>query len=181
MIVVPTCLQSLQRKCLCAATDGVAQAWEFICVLVVTRHGSRFSYQCSPPIVLFGLVQESAPAMHLSTCLNRKAVARAYSQLLRALPANVCTDQLELVLVLPLSRPSARRPSAASPEAEETAQQLQPMLTVRDVLLFTRRHRSTIYRWIRAGRFPAPRTHEGHPIGWARSDIEEWQAGKQPK
>jgi prophage regulatory protein len=49
------------------------------------------------------------------------------------------------------------------------------MLTMRDVLTITRRHRATIYRWIAAGLFPAPREYNGHQIGWAQSDIECWQ------
>jgi prophage regulatory protein len=85
--------------------------------------------------------------------------------------------QLELTLVLPPPKPPPPRPRR-QPSRHGTkppVTNVDQMLTMRDVLTITRRHRATIYRWIAAGLFPAPREYKGHQIGWARSDIESWQ------
>jgi prophage regulatory protein len=85
--------------------------------------------------------------------------------------------QLELTLVLPppeaIASKEKKRPSNG--EGKPPVANVDQMLTMRDVLTITRRHRATIYRWIAAGLFPAPREYKGHQIGWARSDIECWQ------
>lgn len=85
--------------------------------------------------------------------------------------------QLELTLVLPPSKPLPQRARKQSTEREPKPPiaNVDQMLTMRDVLAITRRHRATIYRWISTGLFPAPREYKGHQIGWARSDIEGWQ------
>lgn len=43
-------------------------------------------------------------------------------------------------------------------------------LTVREVLKIVPINRSTLFRWVRSGRFP--RRHKAG--GWLRSDIEKW-------
>jgi prophage regulatory protein len=85
--------------------------------------------------------------------------------------------QLELTLVLPPPKPVPPRPRRQRNrhDAKPPVTNVDQMLTMRDVLTITRRHRATIYRWIEAGLFPAPREYKGHQIGWARSDIESWQ------
>ena len=85
--------------------------------------------------------------------------------------------QLELTLVLPAPKPlpPKARKQPADHQPKPPIENVDQMLTMRDVLAITRRHRATIYRWISAGLFPAPREYKGHQIGWAKSDIESWQ------
>jgi len=52
------------------------------------------------------------------------------------------------------------------------------LLNTRDVERITRRHRCTIYRWVRAGTFPGKRAGGGR--GWLRSDVEKWLEGVSP-
>ena len=52
---------------------------------------------------------------------------------------------------------------------------LDQLLNTRDVERITRRHRCTIYRWVRAGTFPGKRAGGGR--GWLRSDVEKWLQG----
>jgi prophage regulatory protein len=92
-------------------------------------------------------------------------------------PTDESKPQLELTLVLPPPKPPPAKPRKHSihHDAKPPVTNVDQMLTMRDVLTITRRHRATIYRWIAAGLFPAPREYKGHQIGWARSDIEIWQ------
>jgi predicted DNA-binding transcriptional regulator AlpA len=52
---------------------------------------------------------------------------------------------------------------------------MDQVLSARDVQRITGWHRVTIYRWVRAGAFPAKRAGGGR--GWLRSDIERWLKG----
>jgi excisionase family DNA binding protein len=51
----------------------------------------------------------------------------------------------------------------------------QKLLTVKDVVQLTRLSRVTIYRLVRAGRFPAPLAVAGRSIRWPEGDIANWQ------
>jgi predicted DNA-binding transcriptional regulator AlpA len=55
--------------------------------------------------------------------------------------------------------------------------ELEPIMWMRDVVLLTDTHRSTIHRWVRSGFFPAKDAPRDHPRGWLRSTIERWQLG----
>lgn len=117
--------------------------------------------------------------MHMSvirTAHGRSARAGSPS-VSHALPVAEPKPQLELTLVLPPPKPFSPRGRKQPTEREPRPPpaNVDQMLTMRDVLAITRRHRATIYRWISAGLFPAPREYKGHQIGWARSDIERWQ------
>lgn len=52
---------------------------------------------------------------------------------------------------------------------------IDQVLNTLDVQRVTGRHRCTIYRWVRAGTFPAKRAGNGR--GWLRSDVERWLNG----
>ena len=94
-----------------------------------------------------------------------------------ARPAVELTPQLQLTLELPPPKPlqPKSRKQPGHQHVKEPVIDVDQMLTMRDVLTITRRHRATIYRWIAAGLFPAPREYKGHQIGWVQSDIENWQ------
>ena len=109
-------------------------------------------------------------ALGRSTCADSPSVPHAP-------PFAESKPQLELTLVLPQPKPPPpkARKRSADHQPKPPIENVDQMLTMRDVLAITRRHRATIYRWISAGLFPAPREYKGHQIGWARSDIESWQ------
>lgn len=64
----------------------------------------------------------------------------------------------------------------ARPEAVTPAP-IDQVLSTRDIVKITGRHRITIYRWIRAGIFPKKHEAHGHKVGWLRSDVEQWLRG----
>ena len=41
--------------------------------------------------------------------------------------------------------------------------------------------RTTVWREIRAGRFPAPLALTSHRVGWTSASIRDWIAARQPK
>ncbi len=61
--------------------------------------------------------------------------------------------------------------------AHNNGSSIEPILSMRDVVRVTGKHRATIYRWIDKGEFPAKTVPRHRPIGWLRSDIERWQRG----
>jgi prophage regulatory protein len=52
---------------------------------------------------------------------------------------------------------------------------LERMYDLRDVERFTALNASTIYRRIKAGRFPAPRQIGPKRVAWFESDLLAWQ------
>jgi predicted DNA-binding transcriptional regulator AlpA len=52
------------------------------------------------------------------------------------------------------------------------------VLTTREVVRITKRHRATLFRWEKSGHFPTKRTFKGGKRGWLRSDVEHWMAGE---
>ena len=60
---------------------------------------------------------------------------------------------------------------------EVTPAPIDQVLSTRDIVKITGRHRITIYRWIRAGIFPKNHEAHGHKVGWLRSDVEQWLRG----
>jgi prophage regulatory protein len=74
-----------------------------------------------------------------------------------------------------------RQPPRVPPSLSRRRQPVRPRATDLDQLLnsadierVTGRHRCTVFRWMREGRFPAKVIREGRPIGWLRSDVERW-------
>jgi predicted DNA-binding transcriptional regulator AlpA len=93
------------------------------------------------------------------------------------------TDQSAAQLSLGIDPPDGRGPraSAARPLSRDKdvkrAIDLEPIMWMRDVVLLTDTHRSTIHRWMRTGFFPRKDAPKDHPRGWLRSTIERWQLG----
>lgn len=56
----------------------------------------------------------------------------------------------------------------------------QQILRIREVQKRTGLSRTTIWRQVRAGKFPAPLQLTEFSIGWRAEDIDEWQASRQP-
>jgi predicted DNA-binding transcriptional regulator AlpA len=89
----------------------------------------------------------------------------------------------EAQLSLAIDPPAGRGPrvSAARPVSRDKepkrAIDLEPIMWMRDVVLLTDTHRSTIHRWMRTGFFPRKDAPKDHPRGWLRSTIERWQLG----
>ena len=48
------------------------------------------------------------------------------------------------------------------------------IIRVREVMRMTGLARSTIYRWIADGRFPAPVRLGSHSVGWRMAEVEHW-------
>ncbi len=68
----------------------------------------------------------------------------------------------------------ARKVTKILTEARELSASLDQVLSTRQVVEITGKHRVTIYRWIRAGIFPRKHESRGHKVGWLRSDVEAW-------
>jgi len=68
----------------------------------------------------------------------------------------------------------ARKIAAILTGAPKPSPQIDQILSTRQVMQITGKHRVTIYRWIRAGIFPKKHDARGHKVGWLRSDIEAW-------
>jgi prophage regulatory protein len=81
--------------------------------------------------------------------------------------------QIQLRLPMGSHKPKSQAAlPGANGEPEADRQQIDQLLSTRDVVRITGKHRCTIYRWIRAGTFPAKRAGGGR--GWLRSDVERW-------
>jgi prophage regulatory protein len=81
---------------------------------------------------------------------------------------------------LPPKLARKRRIAAILSRSHEVAPAPAPIdqvLSTRDIVKITGRHRITIYRWIRAGIFPKKHEAHGHKVGWLRSDVEQWLRG----
>lgn len=91
-------------------------------------------------------------------------------------------EQFQLPLSVKKSPPPrksvvfAREPLERPPPALVAG--IDQVLSTRDVQRITGRHRVTIYRWVRAGAFPAKRAGGGR--GWLRSEVERWLQGTAP-
>ena len=49
------------------------------------------------------------------------------------------------------------------------------MVTQAEVLKdYIKVNRSTLWRWVRAGKFPKPAKTESRKLFWHRSDLEQW-------
>jgi prophage regulatory protein len=62
----------------------------------------------------------------------------------------------------------------------EGADVLDQVLSTREIVRITGRHRVTIYRWIQAGLFPRKHATRGHKVGWLRSDVQRWLKHERP-
>jgi prophage regulatory protein len=51
------------------------------------------------------------------------------------------------------------------------------LLTLKDVTAATRIGRSTVYRWVEEGRFPAPLALSPGCVRWRQEDIDTWVSG----
>jgi predicted DNA-binding transcriptional regulator AlpA len=86
-------------------------------------------------------------------------------------------DQLQLSFRSTNGRPP--RPKKQEPHSErplpERIAGIDQVPNTHDIERITGRHRTTIYRWVLAGRFPPKRAGSGG--GWLRSDVERWLSG----
>jgi prophage regulatory protein len=93
-------------------------------------------------------------------------------------PIMVCGNLVQEVTTCP--RPRARKITEILTEAREPAAPIDQVLSTRQVVEITGKHRVTIYRWIRAGIFPEKHESRGHKVGWLRSEIEAWLQRSPP-
>jgi prophage regulatory protein len=77
-------------------------------------------------------------------------------------------------ITAPRLAPARKIETLLTPLAEPTSSPLDQILSTREIVKLTGRHRVTIYRWIRAGIFPKKHEAQGHKVGWLRSDVERW-------
>jgi predicted DNA-binding transcriptional regulator AlpA len=94
--------------------------------------------------------------------------------------------------VLPLANPHPQLPLAMEfpailvPPDRRSRQSLAAkvatsrILRMRDVVRLTGVHRSTIHRWIQAGRFPVKDAPRHRPTGWLDTTYERWVRGTEP-
>jgi len=68
----------------------------------------------------------------------------------------------------------ARKIAAILTGSPKAPPPIDQILSTRQVMQITGKHRVTIYRWIRAGIFPKKHDAHGHKVGWLRSDVEAW-------
>jgi predicted DNA-binding transcriptional regulator AlpA len=84
----------------------------------------------------------------------------------------------QVQLRLPMGSNKPKRTDSAPASTTADSQNGRPgidqLLSTRDVMRITGKHRCTVYRWIRAGTFPPKRAGGGR--GWLRSDVERWLA-----
>lgn len=68
-------------------------------------------------------------------------------------------------------------------EVNEVSQQpkLQKWIRVHEVMSLTTFSRPTIYRLMKAGKFPKSVTIGRKTVAWRESDLLAWQASKEPK
>jgi predicted DNA-binding transcriptional regulator AlpA len=89
-------------------------------------------------------------------------------------PTGPAPLQLSLQLIVPA--PRAKRPPVAPAHTGATEVRLAPMdqrMNTGEVLRIVGVNRSTVFRWVKKGRFP--QKHESG--GWLRSDVERWLSG----
>src|ERR1700728_1981820 len=67
-----------------------------------------------------------------------------------------------------------------SPWVNERFPAWEQLLSAHDVARLTRRPRWVLYSMMVLGRFPRKRRHQGHGIGWLRSDVVHWLAKDFP-
>lgn len=77
------------------------------------------------------------------------------------------SDVSEKTALVSVRREIARRPNRKQLD-------MDPILSMRDVVFITGKHRTTILRWIKQGLFPKRSAPKSRPIGWRRSEIEHW-------
>lgn len=52
------------------------------------------------------------------------------------------------------------------------------ILNLSEVMVKTRLKRSTIYLWVKDGKFPAPKKIGERKVGWLDSDLDDWLSKK---
>lgn len=112
---------------------------------------------------------------------RRRSRSKAISGVQRQLPLSVSIEKGEKTRTRSKDRAS-HSPMAATRSERPVSEVLSilPMdqiLSTTDVEQITRRHRTTLFRWMACGRFPRKVVHEGLPVGWRRSDVERWLRG----
>lgn len=53
------------------------------------------------------------------------------------------------------------------------------LLKIREVVIATKLSKATIYRLIRAGRFPLQVRLSTNSVGWRREEVDEWVASRE--
>lgn len=88
--------------------------------------------------------------------------------------------QLSFDMKVPSVELSDRKPAAARHSEVERITGLDQLLSTRDILKVTGKHRCTIHRWMSQGLFPPKAAQQGRRIGWLRKDVERWLQSSQP-
>jgi predicted DNA-binding transcriptional regulator AlpA len=78
--------------------------------------------------------------------------------------------QLSLLFSAPVVADEPKASSSRTPTAVSARPLSLDCLTTREVLRVVNVNRSTLFRWVRAKRFP--QKHKSG--GWLRSDVEKW-------
>lgn len=93
-------------------------------------------------------------------------------------------QQLALLIEAPKQSPVAPRKQGQSYSAAEptfSVDGLEPrdrVVNTREAVRIAGKHRATLFRWARDGKFPKKRTFAGGKRAWVLSDIERWMAGE---
>jgi predicted DNA-binding transcriptional regulator AlpA len=88
--------------------------------------------------------------------------------------------QLSFDMKVPSAKLSERKPAATRHAEVERITGLDQLLSTRDILKVTGKHRCTIHRWMSQGLFPPKAAQQGRRIGWLRRDVERWLQSSQP-
>jgi predicted DNA-binding transcriptional regulator AlpA len=85
--------------------------------------------------------------------------------------------------VRPLAAPpkSAKRLTAPRETPYRVSSETDEILRTRDVVRIIKHHRCTLFRWVRAKKFPPKHQLAGLSPGWRRSDVMAWLAGEVPR
>ena len=66
----------------------------------------------------------------------------------------------------------------AERKARDPGDGLDSFVRLRRVLQITDSSKSTVWRWIKAGKFPRPCYSEGNTVLWSLSELRRWQQEK---
>lgn len=98
---------------------------------------------------------------------------RARSRRKARIESRLRSPQLELALSF--ERPKSSLPPPTSKQNTTESLMDDEIVLMREVVRRTKRHRSTIYRWMERDEFPRQlKTKSGRAIGWSRIAFESW-------
>lgn len=88
--------------------------------------------------------------------------------------ARIDGHSTQLELALSFERQKAGPPPSNQNKPNESLM-TDEIVLMREVVRRTKRHRSTIYRWMERDEFPRQiKTRRGRAIGWSRNAFESW-------